>query len=150
MGTYGKQLDYKKVKLPPGYTWKQFTKFLLSTLPPETAANYRRRFVQSLRFWGRTGRGVPDKIIAELEALGIPHTINGLTPHGAKTLRRVVIKHTPDELDALSCHNRDVASWKRLALTILRNDHTCKYLGLQPTKEQLQRQREILERYKCL
>lgn len=150
MGTYGKQLDYKKVTLPPGHTWKSFTKFLLSTLPPETADNYRRRFVQSLRFWGRTGRGVPDHIIVELERLGIPHTINGTTPHGSKTLRRVVIKQTPDELDALPCHNRDVASWKRLALTILRNDHTCKYLGLQPTKEQMQRQKEILRKYACL
>jgi predicted phosphoadenosine phosphosulfate sulfurtransferase len=48
----------------------------------------------------------------------------------------------------LSCHNSDVASWKRLAITILKNDHTCKYLGLAPTREQMDRQREITEKYK--
>ena len=43
-----------------------------------------------------------------------------------------------------------VASWKRFAITILKNDHTCKYMGLAPTKSQAERQRQITEKYKQL
>ena len=48
----------------------------------------------------------------------------------------------------IKAHNSEVASWKRFAITILKNDHTCKYMGLAPTKEQAVRQREIMEKYK--
>ncbi len=60
------------------------------------------------------------------------------------------IRKFPDDLDVLSCNNGMVASWKRFAITILKNDHTCKYMGLAPTKEQALRQRQIMEKYKTL
>lgn len=148
--TYGKQLNYHSFKLPPGHTWKSFVKFLLDTLPKEVSENFKMRFIQSIKFWGRVGRGLDEKTILELQENGIPYKINGTTPHGRKTKRRVVLQSYPDELDVLSCHNSDVASWKRLAITILKNDHTCKYLGLAPTKEQTLRQREIMEKYKSI
>jgi predicted phosphoadenosine phosphosulfate sulfurtransferase len=148
VATYGKQLNYHSFKLPEGHTWKSFVKFLLSTLPKEVAENFKMRFIQSIKLWGRVGRGLDEEIIKELEENGIPHKVNGTTPHGNKTKRRVVLQSYPDELDILSCHNSEVASWKRLAITILKNDHTCKYMGLAPTKEQAVRQREIMEKYK--
>ena len=111
--TYGKQLNYHSFKLPEGHTWKSFTKFLLDTLPKEVAENFRQRFVQSIKYWGRKGRGLPDSVIAELEENGIPFQTNGLTSHGRKDLRRVKITRVPDHLDMLSCHNSDVTSWTR-------------------------------------
>jgi predicted phosphoadenosine phosphosulfate sulfurtransferase len=150
VATYGKQLGYKSFKLPPGHTWKSFTKFLLSTLPEEVADNFRRRFIQSFLVWGRVGRGLPDDVIEELRSNGIRFKLNGRTAHGSKTLQRVRIQRFPDHLDMLKCHNGMVASWKRFAITILKNDHTCKYMGLAPTKEQALRQREIMEKYKSL
>jgi len=87
-------------------------------------------------------------VISDLEDKGIKHKINGVTPHGGNMLRRVVIKIPPDHLDMLKCHNSMVTSWKRFAITILKNDHTCKYLGLAPTHEQAKRQREIMAKYK--
>ena len=148
VATYGKQLGYRSFKLPPGHTWKSFTKFLLATLPKEVGDNFKMRFVQSLRVWGRTGRGLTDPIIEELRANGVEIVENGKTPHGRKTRTRVRIRRFPDHLDMLSCHNGEVASWKRFAVTILKNDHTCKYMGLAPTKEQAARQRYIMEKYK--
>lgn len=148
VATYGKQLNYHSFKLPEGHTWKSFTKFLLSTLPEEVAENFKRRFIQSLKYWGRVGRGLDEKTIRELEFHGIPFKTNGMTRHGRQNKPRVVLQSYPDHLDVLSCHNSEVASWKRLAITILKNDHTCKYLGLAPTKEQALRQREIMEKYK--
>lgn len=148
IATYGKQLGYKSLKLPPNHTWKSFVKFLLATLPKETAENFKMRFIQSFKLWGRVGRGVRDETIKELEQSGVKFSINGTTPHGGKTLKRVVIKRVPDHLDMLSVSNGTVTSWKRFAVTILKNDHTCKYMGLAPTKEQAVRQRVIMEKYK--
>lgn len=150
VATYGKQLGYKSFKLPPGHTWKSFVKFLLETLPKEVAENFRKRFIQSFQYWGRVGRGVTSDIIEELREHGIKFRLNGKTAHGSKMLDRVVIKRFPDHLDMLSCSNGTVASWKRFAITILKNDHTCKYMGLAPTKEQAIRQRQIMEKYKRL
>ena len=147
VATYGKQLNYNSFNLPKGHTWKSFVKFLLNTLPEKAAKNFKERFIQSILYWGRVGRGLPEKIIRELEINNIHFLINGFTAHGAKDKRRVVIKSLPDHLDILSCHNSDVASWKRFAITILKNDHTCKYLGLSPTKEQIERMKYIKKKY---
>lgn len=148
IATYGKQLNYHSFKLPEGHTWKSFVKFLLDTLPKEVAQNFRMRFAQSLRYWGRVGRGLPEKTIKELQENGVHFKENGPTAHGRKEKTRIRIQSFPDHLDFLSCHNSEVASWKRFAITILKNDHTCKYMGLAPTKEQAIRQREIMEKYR--
>lgn len=148
VATYGKQINYNSFKLPEGHTWKSFVKFLLDTLPKETAENFKMRFAQSLKYWGRTGRGLSDEIIKELEDNNIPFKLNGPTAHGSQTKQRVRIQSFPDHLDMIRAHNSEVASWKRFAITILKNDHTCKYMGLAPTKEQAVRQRQIMEKYK--
>lgn len=147
IATYGKQLNYHSFKLPKGHTWKSFVKFLLDTLPKESSENFKMRFIQSIKYWGRVGRGLYDDVIDDLVKNGIKFKLNGVTPHGKNLLKRVVIKVPPDDLDCLSCHNSDVTSWKRFAITILKNDHTCKYLGLAPTKHQMERQKLIEKKY---
>lgn len=148
VATYGKQLNYNSFKLPEGHTWKSFVKFLLDTLPKEVAENFKMRFVQSIKYWGRVGGTLSDRTLAQLKTSGINYTENGFTPHGKKNKVRIRIQSYPDHTDMLSAHNAEVCSWKRLAITILKNDHTCKYLGLSPTKSQAIRQREIMEKYK--
>jgi predicted phosphoadenosine phosphosulfate sulfurtransferase len=145
--TYGKQLSYHSFKLPEGHTWKSFVKFLLDTLPTETAENFKSRFIQSIKYWGRVGRGLPDEVIKDLEKNKVKFEVNGTTPHGGNNLKRIKIKVPPDNLDCLNAHNSQVTSWKRFAVTILKNDHTCKYLGLAPTKEKMERQKEIQKKY---
>jgi len=150
VATYGKQLNYKSFKLPDGHTWKSFVKFLLSTLPEKTSENFKMRFIQSILFWGRVGRGLPEHLVAEMKSKGIKFKLNGFTPHGGNSLPRVLIKVPPDNMDCLSSHNGNVTSWKRFALTILKNDHTCKYLGLAPTKTQMERMKAIKHKYATL
>jgi len=150
VATYGKQLDYKSIKLPEGHTWKSFTKFLLDTLPEESAVNFKMRFAQSIKYWARVGRGLNDELIADMERCGFKFSINGTTPHGRNSLKRVRIVDIPDHADNLKTNNSDITSWKRFAITILKNDHTCKYMGLAPTKQQAVRQRQIMEKYKTL
>lgn len=148
--TYGKQLNYKSFNLPEGHTWKSFTKFLLDTLPDEVSENFKLRFIQSIKFWGRVGRGIPEEVISDMDNNNIDFKINGSTPHGGNELMRVQIRKPPDHLDMLKCHNSQITSWKRFAITILKNDHTCKYMGLSPTKDQAARQRKIVEKYKSI
>lgn len=147
MATYGKQLSYRSFKLPEGHTWKSFVKFLLATLPKETSENFKKRFIQSIKFWGRVGQTVSDKTLKELKESGIAIKENGYTPHGKKNKLRIRIQSYPDHTDFLSCHNSEVASWKRFAITILKNDHVCKYMGFSPTKEQAERQKQIQKKY---
>ncbi|MBA3350883.1 MAG: DUF3440 domain-containing protein [Blastocatellia bacterium] len=150
IATYGKQLNYHSFKLPEGHTWKSFVKFLLDTLPDESKKNFKERFIQSIKFWARVGRGLPESIIANLVRLGVRFDINGTTAHGKNQLRRVRIKVPPDHLDTLDAHNSAVTSWKRFGITILKNDHTCKYMGLAPTKAQAERQRAIQAKYSSI
>jgi len=147
IATYGKQLTYRSFSLPEGHTWKSFTKFLLKTLPKESGENFKKRFAQSIKYWWRVGRGLSEDIIDQLKEHKIPFLIGENTRHGNKD-KRCVRMLPPDHLDMLKCHNSDVTSWKRFVITILKNDHTCKYLGLAPTQEQAARQKIIQAKYK--
>jgi len=147
VATYGKQLTYRSFKLPNGHTWKSFTKFLIETLPKEVGENFRMRFIQSIKYWWRVGRGLSDDVIQDLEDNNIDFVLGEKTRHGNKD-KTCVRMLPPDHLDMLKSHNSEVTSWKRFAITILKNDHTCKYLGLAPTQEQAKRQREIMKKYK--
>lgn len=148
IATYGKQLSYRSFTLPAGHTWKSFTKFLLDTLPKEVAANFKQRFIQSIKHWARVGQTVSDRTLEEIKRSTLKWKENGLTPHGKKNKTRIRIIKYPDHTDFLTAHNSEVASWKRFTITILKNDHTCKYMGFAPTKEQQERQRQITQKYK--
>jgi len=99
VATYGKQINYNSFKLPEGHTWKSFVKFLLDTLPKEVSENFKMRFIQSFKYWGRVGRGLDGKTISELRKNNISFKINGKTAHGSKEKYRVVIQSFPDHLD---------------------------------------------------
>ncbi len=147
IATYGKQLTYRSFSLPDGHTWKSFAKFLLETLPKESSENFKKRFAQSIKYWWRVGRGLDDAIIQDLKDNNIDFILGKKTRHGNQD-KNCVRMLPPDHLDMLKCHNSEVTSWKRFVITILKNDHTCKYLGLAPTHEQALRQREITAKYK--
>ena len=147
LATYGKQISYNSFKLPEGHTWKSFVKFLLDTLPNQSSENFKLRFIQSIKYWWRVGRGLSDELIEDLRKNNVSFIEGDKTRHGRKD-KICVRMLPPDHLDMLKAHNSEVTSWKRFAITILKNDHTCKYLGLAPTQKQALRQREIQNKYK--
>jgi len=55
----GNMLGNHMVELPPGHTWKSFTKFLLETMPPKTAEHYRNKFAVYLK-WYQDHEGLED------------------------------------------------------------------------------------------
>ena len=107
------------------------------------------RFIQSIKYWARVGRGLSDDVIEELREHNIPFELGEYTRHGGKT-KRCVKMTPPDHLDMLKRHPGEVTRWKRFAITILKNDHTCKYMGLAPTHEKAKIQRSIMKKYKNL
>lgn len=53
---------------PDGYTWEQYTNFLLKSLPKPTRENYRERFVKFIAGWKRRGYDkIPDAAPHDLE-----------------------------------------------------------------------------------
>jgi predicted phosphoadenosine phosphosulfate sulfurtransferase len=147
IATYGKQLNYHSFKLPAGHTWKSFVKFLLDTLPKESGENFKKRFIQSIKYWWRVGRGLSHDVIKDLRKNKIYFKLGELTRHGNQD--KYCVRMLPqDHLDMLKRHPSEVTSWKRFAITILKNDHTCKYLGLAPTQEQQKRQKQIQNKYR--
>ncbi len=146
---YGKTkaMGYGKIELPAGYTWEEYTKFLLSTLPPPIRNNYIRKFVTSIEFWHKTGGGLPNETIRELRENGYNIALNGVSNYTLKHHNKVVfLDKIPDHTDNIRS-TKDIPSWKRMCVCILKNDHLCKYMGFGVTKAQQQMINAIRQKY---
>lgn len=146
---YGKTkaLGYRNLTLPPEHTWESYTKFLLDTLPPKTRDNYVRKFKTSIEFWHKTGGGLQEKTILELEEKGYRIRRNGISNYTLQKLTRVVfLDRIPDHTDDIFS-SRDIPSWKRMCYCILKNDHTCRFMGFGLTREQQSSIRLLKQKY---
>ena len=45
---------------------------------------------------------------------------------------------------------REIPTYKRMCICILKNDHACKYMGFALTKEEARRRDKIMEQFKNL
>lgn len=146
---YGKTkaLGYRNLTLPPEHTWESYTKFLLDTLPPKTRDNYIRKFKTSIEFWHRTGGGLQENTIQELEEKGYRIRRNGISNYTLQKLTRVIfLDRIPDHTDDIFS-SRDIPSWKRMCYCILKNDHTCRFMGFGLTREQQSSIRILRQKY---
>ena len=140
-----KALGWRHIDLPPGHTWRSFVEFLLSTLPEDIRRNYRDKFATSIKFWREKGGVLSQKTIQDLQRMGIPCHVSP-NPSNYKTDKvPVTFDEYPD--DAPIDDFAMVPSYKRMAVCILKNDHTCKYMGFSQTKEQTAKRRRALEQY---
>ncbi len=134
----------KKITLPEGYTWKKFMYFLLSTLPESARDNYLRHLSVSQKFWKTKGGCLSDKVIQKLIDLGIPIEIAQKSNY--KTTKHPVKMDYQDDIDIPEF--KELPTYKRMCICILRNDHACKYMGFSPTKEQISQKSRIIKEYK--
>ena len=145
-----KALGARNIQPPAGYTWETYTKFLLTTLPMEIRHGYIRRFIASMNFWHHTGGGLSEDVIAELEEKGYRIARNGISNYTSKRYTKVIfLDKIPDHTDDIRS-TRDIPSWKRMCLCILKNDHFCKSMGFGLTREQQRTVNEIREKYRFL
>ena len=145
-----KAMGYRSVSLPEGYTWKSYTMFLLDTLPVRLRNNYVKKFKTSIQFWHETGGGLDEGAITELEEHGYQIRRNGVSNYTrSKKSRIVFVGKIPDNTDDIKS-TKDIPSWKRMCYCILKNDHTCRFMGFGLTRQQQKRIDVIREKYKSI
>lgn len=142
-----KALGYRKLRLPEGHTWESYTKFLLDTLPVRLRNNYIKKFKTSIDFWHNTGGGLEEHVIQELLDHGYNIKRNGISNYTVmKNSRIVFVGKIPDHTDDIKS-TRDIPSWKRMCYCILRNDHTCRSMGFNLTREQMKNVDMLKKKY---
>ena len=145
-GIYGgtRAMGWQSITLPKGYTWKGFMHFLLSTLPEETRRNYLHKLTVSIEFWRTKGGCLSDATIKRLRELNIPIEVMGSTNY--KTTKHPV---RMDYLDDINIPEfREIPSYKRMCICILKNDHACKYMGFTLTKDEMYKRDQIMKQFK--
>ncbi|MEX1447574.1 DUF3440 domain-containing protein [Enterococcus sp. C76] len=143
-----KAVGYRQVLLPNGHTWKSYVNFLLQTLPCHIRAIYLKKFNSSKEYWLNKGGALPLSVVVELEKTTIDFQNLGFPKNNRKykqEYRLIRFKKYPDEVNIKSF--RLVPSYKRMCITILKNDTSCRYMGFSQTKDELQKQREAMKKW---
>jgi len=146
---YGKTkaMGYRNLTLPEGYTWEEYTKFLLDTLPARLRNNYIKKFNTSIEFWHSTGGGLEEEAIPAPSAHGYNIKRNGVSNYTImKTSRVIFIGKIPDHTDDIKT-TKDIPSWKRMCYCILKNDHNCRFMGFGLTREQQKQVDSLRKKY---
>ena len=149
-GIYGgtTAMGWRSITKPAHFSWRQYRDFLLDTLPPDAAANYRKKFDVSERFWRDYGGALDRATIDEVLAMGARVSLLDKTARTAKS-QTVRFAEYPDDLPTVT-EFRAVPSYKRMCVCILKNDHLCKYMGFTLTKEEMDRRKRAIDKYKDL
>lgn len=143
-----KATGFKNIKLPQGHTWKSYTKFLLNTLPEDTKNSYIKKFRTYIKYWHRHGSPLLPNIAKDIKNHQLAIQTNQFSSKSNIDKPIVRFNGIPDTIE--HDHHCEIISWKRMAMTILKNDHVCKTLGFSFTKEQLKKRNEIIKKYKDL
>ncbi len=136
----------QKIQLPTGYTWADYMRFLLGTLPENVRQNYLNKLKVSIQFWREKGGCLADETIEKLRAAGIPIVIGEKSNY--KTDKKPVRMEYMDDSDFSEF--KELPTFKRICICILKNDHTCKYMGFAPSKMEKEKRRLVMEKYSKL
>lgn len=147
----GNKIMNANYTLPKNHTWKSFCKFLLATLPPETAQNYKTKFIKFIKYWKTVGCPLRDDFIAEIEKIDKDAILNTheFSKRGRGDKEVVKFRRIMDEVPGVDSKD-DILTWKRMAMCIIKNDFVCKGLSFSITKDLTVRQKAIIEKYKDL
>ena len=120
--------------------------FLLDTLPADIRRNYLNKLSVSIHFWREKGGCLTEKTIEKLRAAGVPIVIGPKSNYN--TSKRPVRMEYLDDMDIPEF--REIPTFKRICICILKNDHTCKYMGFAPTKKEKDKRLKVMEKYQKL
>lgn len=136
-------MGWRKIKLPKNHTWKSYLEFLLSTLPEEVRNNYVNKLETSIKFWKEKGGCIDDEAIGDLRKNNVKYSIG---ESNYSTKKAIKIEEYLDDID--SKYFNKFPSYKRMCVCVLKNDHTCKYMGFSQTKQELNKRKTALNKYK--
>ena len=120
--------------------------FLLGTLPEETALNYREKLRVSIRFWRERGGCLSEETIARLRDRNISFIVGGMSAY--RTDKRPVRMEYLDDIDIPEF--KEIPTYKRMCICILKNDHACKYMGFALTKKERLLKESVMRKYRLL
>lgn len=144
-GLYGGTtvMGWKAITKPEHFTWKQYMYFLLDTLPEDTKNNYLRKLETSIKFWREKGGCLSDDTIKELNDEGADIQVMDDTNY--KTSKRPVRMEYLDDTESKAF--KEIPTYKRMCVCIMKNDHLCKYMGFSLTKNEMERRKAIQQKY---
>jgi len=147
-GLYGgtTAMGWNSIKLPKGHTWESYMHFLLKTLPEDTRAGYLEKLSTSIKFWREKGGVLSTETIDKLRNSGVKFEVGNTTNY--QTSKLPVRMEYIDEIDIAEA--KEIPTFKRMCISILKNDHLCKYMGFTLTKNEMARRKNIMEKYKSL
>ena len=145
-GLYGgtTAMGWKSISKPSNLTWKEYLNFLLSTLPSKTRENYIKKFNTSIEFWNKKGGVLSEKTIEELRQNNVNFKIHSKGNYHTDKFPVTFDKY-PDDLTVTNF--KEVPTYKRMCVCILKNDHTCKYMGFSQTKEYIEKKKRCMEKW---
>lgn len=143
-----KAVGHKKISLSKGHTWKSYTNFLLRSLPSKTREIYIEKFKASKKYWLEKGGALPITLIKELEKNDLSFQILGLPNNNRNyTTEHQIIKFNEYPDDVKIKQLRLIPSYKRICITLLKNDTSCRYMGFRQTKNELQLKKEACQKW---
>lgn len=147
-GIYGgtTAMGWKSIVLPKGHTWESYMYFLLDTLPSETRASYLQKLEVSMKFWRERGGCLSAETIEKLKEHGVKIEVSETCNY--KTAKKPVRMEYLDDIDISEF--KEIPTFKRMCICIMKNDHLCKYMGFSQTKNELERRKKIMDKYKEL
>lgn len=137
-------MGWKNINKPNHFTWEEYMYFLLDTLPLNIKNNYLKKLETSMKFWKEKGGALSDEIIKKLQ----DKNINLELTHTNFSNKKAVKLNYLDDIDISEF--KEIPTFKRMCICILKNDHLCKYMGFGLTKIELQNKKRIVEKYKNL
>lgn len=147
LGLYGDTtaMGWKKIKKPEHFTWKEYCYFLLNTLDDKTKQHYLEKLNTSIKFWKEKGGCLDDETIAELEEENAKFENKGKV---SKQSSKDVITFD-DYLDDTNCTKfKEIPTYKRMCVCIIKNDYYCKYMGFTQTKNEIAKRKNAIEKYR--
>ncbi|MCD8319095.1 MAG: DUF3440 domain-containing protein [Paraprevotella sp.] len=147
-GMYGHTMGmgWKSIQCPPDFSWKDYMYFLLGTLPEAMRQNYLNKLRVSQRFWRERGGCLSDDTIRRLSEAGVAFSFGEKSAY--RTDKKTVKMEYIDDMDIPEF--KELPTYKRMCICILKNDHACKYMGFAQTKQEKERREEVMQKYKSL
>ena len=147
-GLYGgtTAMGWRNIKLPKGHTWKSYLEFLLDTLPNESKDNYKKKLETSIAFWRTRGGCLSIELIEKLKELDIEFEMIEDTNYA--TDKKPVRMEYLDDIDITEF--KEIPTFKRMCICIMKNDHLCKTMGFSLTKTETQKRKEAELKYKTI
>lgn len=144
-GIYGgtTALGWKSITKPKHLTWKEYCYFLLDTLDEKTRQHYIEKLNTSLTFWREKGGALSEETIKEMK--GVKYQNKGKISK-ISTKDVIAFDEYPDDLPEVT-NFREVPSYKRMCVCIIKNDYFCKYMGFAQTKYEVEKRRSAIAKY---